>query len=241
MLLEKFCGTNFPTWPTKIRLPLMRDRVWDMVEGTERKPKGDLQKMQIWENKNDKALTYIGLGLADNLIRHLDLNKIAKEVWDKLENLFGNKSVIPKVFFKQRFFGFQMKESDSLQEHLSNLRSILQQLAALKAQVDEDDMKAVLLSNIEDIPRFSKALTVLRVAREMSYEEMIAILIDEDRRLREQVATGIEAKTAFISKTKGKGRPFKCTFCNKKLGHTKDVLQEEDPSTIQRACEFGCR
>lgn len=166
-LVEKFSGTNFPTWQTKLRLLLMRESIRNVVNGKEEKPTSDAAKILLWEKANDKALAIIGLGLADNLIHHLDFDKAASELWIKLENLFGNKIINSKVFLKQKLFNLRMKESETLSEHLSNLGSLIQQLVALKATVGEDDQVAVLLSSIESISHFSEVLAILRVARDI--------------------------------------------------------------------------
>lgn len=41
----------------------MREGIWNIVNGKEKKSKKDLEK---WENANNKGLAIIGLGLADN-------------------------------------------------------------------------------------------------------------------------------------------------------------------------------
>lgn len=74
--------SNFVTWQTKVRLLLMRDGVWNIVKGTDEKPKGSNTSLEVkaWNGRNDRALAYIGLGLADNLIHRLDLDKPANEL-----------------------------------------------------------------------------------------------------------------------------------------------------------------
>lgn len=59
----------------------MSDVVWNIVKGTKPHPRGEEGSAQVraWDEKKYKALAHIGLGLADNLIHHLDLNKSAKE------------------------------------------------------------------------------------------------------------------------------------------------------------------
>lgn len=74
LAIEKFNGNNFPTWQTKIRLLLMREGSWNVVKGTEPRLRGEEATAAVtaWDDKNDKALAYIGLGLHDNHIHHLD-------------------------------------------------------------------------------------------------------------------------------------------------------------------------
>lgn len=221
--IEKFSGSNFPTWQMKLRLLLMREGIWNITNGKEPKPKSDDARISWWENQNDKAMAIIGLALADNLIHHVDFDRTANDVWEKLENLFGNKINNSKVFLKQKLFKLKMKETETLNEHLSNLGSILQQLSAIRAIVEDDDQVAVLLSSIEDISKYSEILAVLRVSRNMSFEDMVAHLIDEDRRLTEKAESSFEPDKAFFlkNKPKKKGKPLKCNYCQK-LGHTED-------------------
>lgn len=201
----------------------MREGIWNITNGKEPKPKSDDARISWWENQNDKAMAIIGLALADNLIHHVDFDRTANDVWEKLENLFGNKINNSKVFLKQKLFKLKMKETETLNEHLSNLGSILQQLSAIRAIVEDDDQVAVLLSSIEDISKYSEILAVLRVSRNMSFEDMVAHLIDEDRRLTEKAESSFEPDKAFFlkNKPKKKGKPLKCNYCQK-LGHTED-------------------
>lgn len=101
---------------------------------------------------------------------------------------------------------------------MSTLGSLLQQLAALKAKVDEDQV-AVLLSSIKHI---NEVLIVLIVGQDIGYDDMVAILIDWERKLIEKVGVSLELEKAFFSqnKSKNKGKPSKCSYC-KKIGQTK--------------------
>lgn len=78
---EEFSGSNFVTWQTRVELLLTRDGVWNIVKGTDEKPEGSdtSPKVKAWNDRNDHALAHIGLGLADNPIHHLDLDKPANE------------------------------------------------------------------------------------------------------------------------------------------------------------------
>lgn len=95
----------------------------------------------------------------------------------------------------------------------------MQQLTALNETVGNDDQVAVLLSSLEDITKYSDILVVLRVGWNMGYEDMVAILLNEDRHLSDKGATDLEK--VLFSKGKFKNKTLKCNYC-KKLGYTKD-------------------
>lgn len=77
-----------------------------------------------------RALGQISLGLGNNIIHHLEFDKTAKEVCDKLENLFMNKINNSKAFLKQKYYTLKLKERYSLQEHLNTIGSL--QLTAMQ-------------------------------------------------------------------------------------------------------------
>ena len=177
--IEKFSGTNFTHWQTKIRLVLMQYNVWKIVKGIEPRPQGE-EGLSTWNDKNDRALAIIGLGLADNYIHHLNLDSTTYEVWQNLTDLFGADLNNSKLFLKQQFYKLAIKDT-SLKDHLNTMGILVQQLTALKAPPDDDDKKAVLLNSLEDNDSYTDILGVLRVAREMKYEEMVAVLMDDAR------------------------------------------------------------
>ena len=51
-----------------------------------------------------------------------------------------------------------MKDDVSLMAHLNHMESLVTQLGALQAPVGEDDQVAVLLSSIEEIPKYKKII-----------------------------------------------------------------------------------
>ena len=180
-----------------------------------------------WSDKNDRALAIIGLGLGDNYIHHLDLNSTADIVWEKINEQFGKDLNNSVVFLKQRFFKMNVLQATSLKNHLQNLSLIIQQLTALKAPPSDDDKKAVLLNSFEESPAHTEILHSLCTSRNMNYEEMVAILIDEDRRhsnnsLNDEKAMAVKFK---IPASSSRPKPSTsssipiCTYC-KKPGHT---------------------
>lgn len=94
--IEKLNGKNFPIWQTKLRLALMREGAWNVVNGKLKKLDSDDTKIQQWENLNDKALSLLGLSLDDEVIYQFGFNLAAPQLWDKLEHLFGNKIINSK-------------------------------------------------------------------------------------------------------------------------------------------------
>lgn len=223
--IEKFNGTNFTTWKTKIRLVFMQYNVWRLVKGSEEKPEGTETSAAViaWSDKNDRALAIMGLSVENNYIHLVDLDKPAQDVWSNLNATFGEELNNSKLFLKQQFYKMSIKTA-TLKEHINSLGILIQQLTALKSPPDDDVKKAVLLHSLEDNGSYAESLGVLRIARDMKYEEMVAVLMDTERRQqlliydeKAMFSKGKPSKT-YSSKPPPKS-PLKCTYC-KSLGHT---------------------
>lgn len=66
-LVEKFSGMNFCTWQAKIPSSSHVEGIWKVVNGQEKKPTSNYNKIVVCEKADDKALGIIGLGLANDL------------------------------------------------------------------------------------------------------------------------------------------------------------------------------
>lgn len=224
--IEKFDGINVTHWQTKIQLVLMQYNVWCLVKGSEPKPEGieTSPAVILWSDKNDRALAIIGIGLGDNYIHHLDLESTADVVWQNLATLFGKDLNNSVLFLKQRFYKMNVVNSPSLKEHLNAMSILIQQLSALKSPSDDNDKKAVLLNSLEDHNDYTKVLGQLRTAREMRYEEMVAHLLDNERRrlqtshIEDKILLA-RVRTNKPSSSRTSTLTLQCTYC-KKIGHT---------------------
>ena len=68
----------------------------------------------------------------------------------------------------------------------------------LGVNVDEDDKKAVLLSSIEDISKYSEIMAYLWVSRGNPLEDTTAIIIEYDRWLKEQIDKSYTIDKAMV-------------------------------------------
>lgn len=87
-----------------------------------------------------------------------------------------------------------------MKEHLNVIGSLLHQLTGLNAHIDEDNMKVVLFSSLEEIQKYKGVISSLRVSHEMTCDNMVAILIDEDRKLQDEATTSLDLEKSFFSK-----------------------------------------
>jgi len=190
-LVEKFSASGFPTWQTKLQLLLMREGMWGTVSGDDEDPgSSNGEKYKQWRQRNDRAIALIGLSLADSLVHHIDFKSTAKQMWEKLESIFGNKITNSKVFLKLKFYDLKMSDHEELSDHLAKFWSLVQQLTSLKCEPDDEDKMAVLTKSMQNVSRFQQSIEVLRLAS-TTFDDMVALLLEKDRRIKEEQAVGI--------------------------------------------------
>ena len=76
----------------------------------------------------DKARSAIVLCLGDKVLRDVAKEPTATLMWSKLESLYMTKSLAHRQFLKQQLYSFNMVESKSIMEQLTEFNKILDNL-----------------------------------------------------------------------------------------------------------------
>lgn len=223
MHLDKFDGLGFHTWQMKVKYHLMRESIWNVVNGKEKQPstrEGEL----AWATRDDKALAIIALALSDNYIHHISDSITSFDAWDKLDKLFGAKGKNSKIALKIEFFELRLSSHESLAAHVNHMKSLMTQLSAIGAPVEEDDAVAVLLKSMPE--EYGHLVTTLKNLPTPTLEEIISSLQDEERKTK---GRGDEA--FYINKRSNKasfkGKGIKCNHCGKTNHEEKDCYYKK--------------
>lgn len=128
-------------------MQLMNKNLWVIVSGKEKTPT-NANKLLHWSSRDDKAKAIIGHALFDTELQHIDLDKSLAKIWDNLNKLFVSKAINIKFSLKLPLFRFKMEDGITMSNHISNLQSLIRQLAEVKVMVDDDDARAILLNSL---------------------------------------------------------------------------------------------
>ena len=86
-------GANFPTWKMQMRMILMKQNVWRIVQGTEVAPaEEDGVAYRKFMERRDRALASIVLGIDAKLLYLLGDPQDPVQVWQLLCNQFQKKT-----------------------------------------------------------------------------------------------------------------------------------------------------
>jgi hypothetical protein len=99
----------------------------------------------------------------------------AKELWDKLGNLYQSKSLVNKLFLRKKLYHLRMEDGDSMTEHLNAFNTLVSQLCSVN--------KCITL-----VCSFPESWDNLVVAigsttqSTLKYEDVVASLLSEEMR-----------------------------------------------------------
>lgn len=236
--MEKFNGKNFHLWKFKIQMILEEKDLWDIVSGDETKPEevdNDTARRN-WEKRERKAMARICLSLHDSQLMLVKNAKSATEAWQKLEQHYERKGLASKLFLRRRLFTAQLKEGQSIEQHINHIKEIAEELESINSPVTEDDLVLVILGSLPEA--YNNLITSLesRADADLSLDFVWTRLTHEETKLKEVNGSGNTAEDALFTSKMGKkygngengeekgrnGRTkrnnVKCFNCNK-MGH----------------------
>ena len=79
---------NFHSWKGDMKIQLRARRLYRVTMDTEEEPTYVTDKARFL-NKKDEAFRFLCLSVSRDLLFHLSGFKTPKEIWDKLETLYG--------------------------------------------------------------------------------------------------------------------------------------------------------
>ena len=80
---------NFFEWKSEMEILLRAKGLYRVTMAKEAEPNAAAKKIK-WHNRRDEAYGLLCLSISRDLVFHLDGLTSPNEVWEKIQNLFGN-------------------------------------------------------------------------------------------------------------------------------------------------------
>ncbi|KAF2348243.1 Zinc finger CCHC-type [Trinorchestia longiramus] len=210
---------NYPTRKIHMRMCLVKDKLWDIVQGTETiSSTADEAARRKFESRRDLALATIVLGEDQSQLYLLGDPTDPVEVWRKLQNTFQKKSWANKFRLKKKLFNMKLENGQNLQDHLKVCVELFEELAIIGDAMEEEERVIILLSSLPD--RFSTLVTALEAHEKVPVWEVVTErLLNEERRQRGSPGTTNSSEKLLVSFKRNK-KLIKCFECGKE-GHIK--------------------
>ena len=148
--IEKLNGSNFQSWKHDMKFVLMEKGLWGLIDGSETDP-GENATPKIksaYKTRSEKAYSSIALSIEKSIKIHVTSTENPKEAWEILHNQFSFVSMAQTVRITRRFYAATMKEDGDLQQHLTLMSSLAQQLRDLDEEVSPQKFTIAVLGSL---------------------------------------------------------------------------------------------
>lgn len=144
----KLNNSNWATWKPRMEDFLYSENLHLPIEGDKARPKG--LSDENWYIMNRKAIANVRQCLYDSVFIHVAQETNARQLWLKLESLFGKKTIAKKFSLIKRLKGMKCEKGTSVSEHLSDFQGLLNELSYMDVVFEEEVQSLLLLNTLPD-------------------------------------------------------------------------------------------
>ena len=103
-------GANYPTWKVQCCMALMKDGLWNIVNGTENMPTGNGERCTKFLARSDRALATIVLSVELSLLYLIGDPEDPIAIWKKLGDQFQKKTWVNKLELWRKLHSLRLRE-----------------------------------------------------------------------------------------------------------------------------------
>ena len=199
---------NYATWKIQLKMLLIRDNLFKIVDGTESAPTGE-QDLVKFNSRRDKALSHIVLAIDPKLLYLVGDPTDPAVVWKTLQDTFQKKTWANKLSLKRKLYNLKLDNKGDLQSHLKQLIEIYDELAVIGEKIDDEDKVINLLASLPN--RFSTLVTALEASENVpTWAVVTERLLHEDNKFKSKDDRN---EKVLFSKKNNSGKEYSCYEC----------------------------
>jgi len=230
--IDKLNDDNFEFWKFSMSLLFEKKDIKDVVDGTEVKPEEtDVAAHKSWRKKDSDARYYIASTIDKRFTKHILHTKTAKEMWEKICNLFEGKSEVQITILQKKLHNLKLDPDEKVSDYVTRACNLEAQLeSAGDRGVSDAMLQTMLIGGLPSVkysgflfgwnckPKADKTLLNLE-AELVSAEELISTQDEEVTAMTASASSKDKTHKKFTEKNKRKFEG-QCFYC-KKAGHRK--------------------
>jgi hypothetical protein len=120
----------------------------------------------------------IWICLEDDVMYHVMDEEFLVAIWLKLKSWYMSKSLMNKLYLKQRVYGLKMEEGMDLRQHIIVFNQIIGDLKRVHVKFEDEDNALMLLNSLPTAPIYENLVTILTWGKEsLELEDIIGALL----------------------------------------------------------------
>ena len=186
--IERFnMRMNFGLWQVEVKDILVQSGLHKTLRGIPASGSSDgVEKFSTsdvnWEDLDLRVASSIRLCLAKNVLANVQGRSTAKELWEKLEEMYQTKGISNRVYLKEQFHTLRMTMGATISGHLSVLNRIVSKLETLRVKMDDEDKALRLILSFPSSYEHMMPI-LIHVNDKILFSEVTSKLLTEERRL----------------------------------------------------------
>ena len=197
---------NWLAWKRRVSAMMREKKLLSLIEGSDqtlnKRPvqagttatSEELTKMAVWDEMDGQARTIIELSIGDKEMIHISGANTAKEMWDQLKLVKESRGRIGILAARRKLYRSYAEEGTDIADHVTEFRKMQEEIHMMGSLVADEDFCMLLLSSLpESWDQFTSAYLGSHSDEKVMVKlhELIAILLEENRRRRERGNTEI--------------------------------------------------
>ena len=236
-----FDGKNFHAWKFRVKLYLKAQGLYHTISG-EKKPaktkkssaatkKGQASEAttstvtgdQATEadgedhasgTESDRALSIICSTLSDGIIQMVSNCETPKALWSFLTEAFEQSSTINRLLLHRKMMDLKYVPGTSMVEHISKVKSIIEEMVAIGRTAEEADKVVYLLGGLPKEYDAQVQIVSNIKEKELNFENVVGMILQEERRQQQDSQrdlSKVDAAYFAKGKTKKNNHKFYCS------------------------------
>ncbi|MCO5567849.1 hypothetical protein L7F22_021545 [Adiantum nelumboides] len=166
---DKLDKNNFHAWKFRMTNFLMGKGYWDYIDGNQEEmpdlpdvnPTAEqIKAFKDWNQGARKVMYWLSVSVQDTMIGHIQDATSPKQAWDRLVSVDTTNTKARKIQLKNELNTVK-KENLSINDYTLKIKGIVESLASIGVQVEDDDKVEVCLRGLT--PAYKQFKTLLGV------------------------------------------------------------------------------
>jgi len=144
---------NFDTWKLQVRAVLIKNDVWNFVNGTKSKSEiiagnASTAPAAAWDAADQKAHSELILANSPSELKQVKNCATSHEIWLKLHEIYQFQDPAKKATLLKRLTLQKMTEDNDVRKHMRSFFDNIDKLQEINVNINNDLLSIMLLYNL---------------------------------------------------------------------------------------------